>query len=142
MFKNLSLIAMLAGVMLVSGFADQSKGKLQIPVEKTSPSNGKQMFKSYCAPCHGVDGRGAGPAAAALKTPPADLTALARMNHGKYPDRHVLAVLRFGSDIPAHGSVEMPVWGPILGRMGTLNAQDRDIRMSNLNRYVEEIQVK
>jgi mono/diheme cytochrome c family protein len=142
MFKQLSLIATLAGVVLAVGYADQSKSKVTIPVDRTSPTDGKQMFNSYCAPCHGVDGRGAGPAASALKTPPVDLTALARMNHGKYPDAHVLAVLQFGSEIPAHGSAEMPIWGPILSRMSNANPQDKDLRMGNLSRYLEKLQVK
>ena len=37
---------------------------------------GRDLFESYCATCHGRDGKGAGPVAGALKTPPADLTAL------------------------------------------------------------------
>jgi mono/diheme cytochrome c family protein len=142
MLKRLSLIAMAAGLVLAVGYADQSKSKLLVPVEKTSPTDGRQMFNSYCAPCHGADGRGNGPAAQALKTPPVDLTTLARMNHGKYPDAHVLAVMQFGSRIPAHGSQEMPIWGPILGNMNSANSQDRVLRLGNLSRYIEKIQVK
>jgi hypothetical protein len=78
MLKLLSLIAMAAGLVLAVGYADQSKGKLLIPVEKTSPTDCRQMFNSYCAPRHGVDGPGNGPAAPAVKTPPVDLTTLAR----------------------------------------------------------------
>ncbi len=142
MLKHLSLVAMVAGLVLAVGYADQSKNKIVIPVEKTSPTDGKQMFNSYCAPCHGVDGRGNGPAARALKTQPVDLTSLARMNHGKYPDTHVLAVLHFGSEIPAHGSSQMPVWGPILSNMSKVNPQDKDLRIGNLTRYMEKIQVR
>jgi mono/diheme cytochrome c family protein len=142
MFRRLSLIAVVAGCVLAIGYADQTKNKIVIPVEKTSPSDGKQMFISYCAPCHGADGKGHGPAARALKTQPADLTALARLNHGKYPETHVLSVLQFGSEITAHGSTEMPVWGPILGRMNAANSQARDLRLGNLSRYLERIQVK
>jgi hypothetical protein len=64
------------------------------------------------------------------------------MNHGKYPDTHVISVLQFGSEIPAHGSSEMPVWGTILGRMSAVNAMDRNLRIANLSRYLEKIQVK
>jgi mono/diheme cytochrome c family protein len=142
MLKRLALTAMAAALVLAVGYADQNKGKLLIPVDKTSPTDGKQMFNSYCAPCHGADGRGHGPAAMALKTPPIDLTTLARMNHGKYPDAHVLAVMQFGSAIPAHGSQEMPIWGPILGNMNAVNSQDKDLRLGNLSRYIEKIQVK
>jgi mono/diheme cytochrome c family protein len=142
MLKRLLPIAMAAGLVLAVGYADQSKSKVSIPVEKTSPTDGRQMFRSYCAPCHGMDGRGKGPAAQALKTPPVDLTTLARMNHGKYPDAHVLAVMQFGSKIPAHGSQEMPIWGPILGRMNNANSQDKELRLGNLSRYIEKMQVK
>jgi mono/diheme cytochrome c family protein len=142
MFKRLSLIAVVAGCVLAIGYADQAKNKIVIPVEKAGPSDGKQMFTSYCAPCHGADGKGNGPAARALKTQPTDLTVLARLNHGKYPDTHVLSVLQFGSEVTAHGSTEMPVWGPILGRMSVANSQVKDLRLGNLSRYLEKIQVK
>ena len=142
MLKRLSLIAMVAALTLATGYADQSKGKVVIPVNPTNPTDGKQMFVSYCAPCHGADGRGHGPAAVALKTQPVDLTSLAKLNHGKYPDAHVLAILQFGTEVPAHGSANMPVWGPILGKMSHVNSQDRDLRMCNLSRYLENIQTK
>ncbi|HEY1985933.1 MAG TPA: c-type cytochrome [Terracidiphilus sp.] len=142
MFKRIVFIAMAATLVLAVGYADKSIGKVIIPVNKTNPTDGKQMYISYCAACHGVDGRGNGPAAGALKARPADLTTLARLNHGKYPGNHVLSVVRFGSDLPAHGSAEMPVWGPILGRMNQANGQEKDLRLSNLSRYLESMQVK
>jgi hypothetical protein len=43
----------------------------------TAAAFGKQTYLEYCAVCHGPDGRGTGPAASALKDPPADLTTLA-----------------------------------------------------------------
>ena len=142
MLKRLLFITMAATLALTMGYADQSKGKLVIPVNKTSPTDGKQMYTSYCAPCHGVDGRGHGPASSALKAQPTDLTGLAKANHGKYPDTHVVSVVRFGSELPAHGSADMPVWGAILGRMNRVNPQEKDLRTSNLSRYLETLQVK
>ena len=142
MLKSLLVAAMAVVIATGLSFADQSESKVVIPVGKTAANNGKQMYTSYCAPCHGTDGRGNGPAATALKNQPTDLTALARNNHGKYPDSHVYEVLQFGADIPAHGSAEMPVWGKILANMNRANTQEKDLRMSNLTRYVESIQVK
>ena len=142
MLKRLLFIPMAAVLVLTMGYADQSKGKLIIPVNKTNPTDGKQMYTSYCAPCHGVDGRGRGPASSALRVQPTDLTGLAKANHGKYPDTHILAVVRFGTEVHAHGSAEMPVWGPILGKMSKVNSQEKDLRMANLSRYLETIQVK
>jgi mono/diheme cytochrome c family protein len=146
MLKSLLLTILAAGVTLGVGYADQSNVqanvKVTIPVDKTSPTNGKQMFTSYCAPCHGVDGKGHGPVATALKSPPTDLTGLSRKNHGSFPDTHIVAVLQFGAEVPSHGSATMPVWGPILGKMSMVNSQDKQLRISNLSRYIESMQAR
>jgi mono/diheme cytochrome c family protein len=142
MLKSL-LVAAVAAVLAASlSFADQSQSKVVIPVNKTAPTDGKQMYTGYCAPCHGVDGKGRGPAASSLKAQPTDLTELQKNNHGKFPDTHVIAILQFGADVPAHGSSSMPVWGPILGNMNHLNVQDKQLRLSNLSRYLESIQAR
>jgi hypothetical protein len=89
-----------------------------------------------------VDARGTGPVAPALKTPPTDLTLLSRMNHGKFPSSHVVTVLQSGADIPSHGTLAMPVWGPILANMNQTQPHETLLRMSNLSRYLETVQVK
>ncbi len=143
MLKRLLLITLAAAFSASAGYAaDQSIAKVTIPVHRTSPTSGKQMFTSYCAPCHGVDGRGHGPAATALKATPTDLTALAKNHHGSFPDAHIVAVLQFGSEVPAHGSAEMPVWGPILSKMDRANLQAKQLRISNLSRYIEAMQAQ
>jgi len=142
MLKRLLLTATALILAVAMGYADQAKKKVVITVDRTNPTSGKQMYTSYCAPCHGVDGRGNGPAASALKNQPMDLTGLAKANHGKFPDTHIVSVLKFGSETPAHGSAQMPVWGPILGRMNQSNFQEKELRVSNLSRYLETIQVK
>ena len=135
---------MAVATILAAGlaYANQNDGKVTLPLNKTSPTSGQQMYVNYCAPCHGVDGRGHGPVAPVLKVPPTDLTLLSSNNKGKFPDTHIVTVLQNGSDIPSHGSATMPVWGPILGRMNVSNPQDRMLRISNLSRYLETLQVK
>jgi mono/diheme cytochrome c family protein len=142
MLNRLLVIAVAATLATGMSYADQSQSKVTIPVTKTSATSGKLMYSNYCAPCHGVDGRGQGPVASALKTPPTDLTVLSRNNHGKFPDTHIVSVLQSGAEIPSHGTAEMPVWGPILGKMSQANPQDRLLRISNLSRYLETMQVK
>ena len=142
MLNRLLVIAVAATLATGMSYADQSQSKVTIPVTKTSATSGKLMYSNYCAPCHGVDGRGQGPVASALKTPPTDLTVLSRNNHGKFPDTHIVSVLQSGAEIPSHGTAEMPVWGPILGKMSQTNPQDRLLRISNLSRYLETLQVK
>ena len=141
MLKRLLVIAMTAALAAGMSYAEQAK-TITIPVTKTGATNGRVMYGSYCAPCHGVDGRGQGPVAFALKVPPPDLTLLSRNNHGKFPDSRVVVVLQSGTDIKAHGTAEMPVWGPILGKMNMSNSQERLLRISNLSRYLDSIQAK
>jgi hypothetical protein len=42
------------------------------PIKQTSAASGKEMYSQYCAPCHGSDGKGAGPAASSMKTMPTE----------------------------------------------------------------------
>jgi len=142
MFKRLLFVVLSAGIVVGIGFAQQSN--LTISAGKTPASDGKQMFVSYCAPCHGVDGRGHGPVSAALIEKPSDLTFLSKNNHGKYPAVHVISVLQAGSRPEAHGTRDMPVWGPILGTMdhSSENRSLQSLRASNLTDYIESLQAK
>jgi mono/diheme cytochrome c family protein len=142
MLKSLLVTAAVATLAVSLSFADQSQSKIVIPVNKTPPNNGKEMYKNYCAPCHGEDGKGNGPVASSLKARPTDLTELTKNNNGKFPDTHIVAILQFGADVPSHGSATMPVWGPILGTMNKANVQDKQLRISNLTRYLQTIQAQ
>ena len=139
MLKGFLVIAAAAALALGFGHADPA-GKIVIPVNQTAPNDGHEMYVSYCAPCHGTNGKGHGPAADALKPGPSDLTLLTKNNQGHFPDSHIVAILQFGTEVPAHGSATMPVWGPILGKMNRTNAQDKQQRISNLSRYLQSIQ--
>lgn len=108
----------------------------------TSPSSGKDMFMSYCASCHGKDAKGDGPAANALKQQPEDLTTLAKRNGGKYPYDRVISVLRGQAKLMAHGDQEMPVWGPVFWRMSQGHEEQVQMRIANLNKYIESLQQK
>lgn len=105
-------------------------------------ASGKALFQQYCASCHGDDGKGAGPAAIAFKVQPPDLTALSRMNHGKYPNDQVVQAIR-GDRIPtAHGSTEMPVWGPEFLALTGVNQVEADRRIRDLTEYIKSVQLK
>jgi mono/diheme cytochrome c family protein len=80
------------------------------PPAATETAGGVDTYRQLCAPCHGVDGRGHGPVAAALATPPADLTTLARRHGGTFPRALVEDTLAGRRGVPAHGTREMPVW--------------------------------
>ena len=107
----------------------------------TDPSSGKEMYTAYCASCHGADGKGDGPAAAALKALPTNLTLIAAKNGGTFPDAHIAQIIKGDSMTAAHGSKEMPVWGPMFLEMGHDTAQVQ-LRIRNLTKYLASIQQK
>jgi mono/diheme cytochrome c family protein len=101
---------------------------------------GKDLFASYCASCHGMDGKGSGPASAAMKVAPPDLTRVSQRHKGKFPAKQVEEYIAGKSKMPAsHGSSEMPVWGPLFHRV----ERDQDlgpVRLRNVVQYLESIQ--
>lgn len=111
-------------------------------VSPTSPSSGAEMFKTYCAACHGADGKGTGPAATALKKTPANLTELTARNGGKFPELKVYGTIKGDVDTPAHGSRDMPVWGSLFSGISRGNQAEVQLRISNLTAYVQSIQGK
>ena len=104
--------------------------------------SGKQMFTQYCAACHGVTAKGNGPARAALKVPAADLTTLSKRHGGEFPYDLVSNVLRFGPGLTAHGSSDMPTWGPIFQYMDNYNQAAVQKRIKNLCDYLVTLQEK
>jgi len=104
--------------------------------------SGKTMFKQYCAACHGTDAKGHGPATASLNTRPSDLTVLTKNHDNKFPFEYVAGVLRFGPGSSAHGSSEMPTWGPIFQYLDNNDEAAVRQRIKNLCDYLESIQVK
>jgi hypothetical protein len=137
LFGSLFLIPFAAG----SGQEkDQNQG---FKVVMTHSLSGPEMYKTWCAPCHGVDGKGNGPAAAALKKAPADLTLLSRNNHGRFPVERVRDYVE-GKDvgaIQAHGSREMPIWGDVFRSIAD-TPQAVTYRLVTLSTYLESLQVK
>jgi mono/diheme cytochrome c family protein len=100
------------------------------------------MFKSYCASCHGPGAKGDGPAAAALKSAPGDLTLLTKSNSGKFPSERVMSILRGQATVTAHGNRDMPVWGPVFWHISQGHESEVQQRIVNLTRYIETLQAK
>ena len=120
---------------------DTTKKINKVPIEYTNPGSGAEMFKSYCAACHGPDGKGNGPAASALTKAPADLTLLSRKNGGKFPALAVQNTIKGDPSTAAHGSRDMPMWGDLFTSVSAGQGV-ADIRMRNLRDYIQSIQQK
>jgi mono/diheme cytochrome c family protein len=143
---KLVTVALLAGLASASFFAiaqPTAPTVKPVPIKPTSPASGQQMYVNYCAVCHGTEGRGNGPAALAMKTPPTDLTALSSMNHGVFPADRIAAILRFGVQTPSHGSADMPIWGTLMETLNPTSPDERMVvnqRIINLTNYLKELQ--
>ncbi len=135
----------LFGVLILAAFETKVENKSAVaktPARPTIAVSGKQFFIQYCASCHGADARGNGPAALALKTPPPDLTTLAKRHGGKFPSEYVSDVLRFGTRIVSHGSSDMPIWGPVFGSMENYDEIAVRKRIKELGVYLASLQEK
>ena len=104
--------------------------------------SGGDLFRFYCASCHGLEGKGDGPVAPALTRRPPDLTTIARRNGGRFPTGRIEGFVT-GNRQPtlAHGSAEMPVWGPIFTALDPEDRMNR-IRIENIIAFIESIQSK
>ena len=124
---------------LFTAFFGMPGARAQAPL--ISSIQGPDLFKAYCASCHGLDAKGKGTLAKNMKTPPSDLTRIALRNHGTFPLVRVQKVIS-GEEavLNGHGSAQMPVWGPVFSQIGN----DTDlgkVRIDNLARYLRDIQV-
>lgn len=74
---------------------------------------GKIEYVQSCATCHGLDGKGKGSFAQALKLTVPDLTTLAKRNGGVFPMTRVYNMIDGREEFKAHGTREMPIWGKL-----------------------------
>lgn len=138
--KAIKFVAVMAAMVFPVLAMAQTEVK-RVPAKATSTASGKTMYTEYCASCHGLSGRGDGPAAPALNATPANLTTLSARNGGQFPEAKVAQTIKAGPEIPAHGSVEMPVWGPIfLAMRNSANDAEVQLRAHNLAEYIKTLQ--
>jgi mono/diheme cytochrome c family protein len=124
---------------LVSGAAQTTGPRL--PRLAIESMYGPDLFRMYCASCHGRDGKGGGPVAASLKVPPPDLTVLSRRQNGVFPKSEVETIITGPATVGPHGSDEMPVWGQIFRALDSSDTR-ANARIKNLVTYIESIQQK
>lgn len=103
--RNYAACVFLASLVVMFGHDPASAGAT------ADPLIGRKLYITYCSSCHGVTGRGDGPAAARLLPKPPNLTDDAYMS--RKTDQDLYTVISGGS--PAiHRFSEMPAWKSLL----------------------------
>jgi mono/diheme cytochrome c family protein len=104
-------------------------------------------FRTYCAACHGVEGRGDGTVAEYLTISAANLTQLKKKNAGIFPRERIIEVIDGRADVKVHGPRDMPVWGDWFSKEAAgdgLNKEQREMvvneRINALVAYIETLQ--
>lgn len=73
--------------------------------------DGHEVYDNLCVACHGVSGKGDGPAAVALDKPVRDLTHYSANNNGVYPHKAVQSAIYGRNREVTHGTIDMLTWG-------------------------------
>ena len=69
------------------------------------------LYRSACAPCHGVTGAGNGTVASVIRGGVPRLDDLAKRYSNEYPADYVRQTIDGRMDVLSHGSSDMPIWG-------------------------------
>ncbi|MDR3698316.1 MAG: cytochrome c [Candidatus Sulfopaludibacter sp.] len=141
MKMNLVVKALFFGITGLALVGQAQQGVKKVAAKPTVAVAGKDLFREYCAVCHGTDGKGGGPAAAALKSAPTDLTQISKRNNGTFPEERMMRMLQGQEAVTAHGSQDMPVWGGIFNNM-TPSLAMKQARLHGLMQYLEDLQAK
>ncbi len=137
MNRLLPVVISIAAFRLIT-YSQQQPTIKQSPPAYTDPASGAEMYRTYCAVCHGIEGKGNGPAAPALKQELPDLTVLSKKNGGEFPSFRVSNIIQGDANITAHGSKEMPMWGDAFR---SLRRDESVVKLVyNLTEYIASLQ--
>lgn len=135
--KNPCAVLLLA----VAGAAGASEEVTFTPTpgerEAIAGYSGQQLYRRFCASCHGDGGFGDGPVAPALNVHVPDLTRISQRQGGRFPTDRVRAIVDGRAVIPAHGTRYMPVWGYELEARSPAEAPSRAVAQGLIDRLVE-----
>lgn len=113
------------------------------PAQAQQSIAGGELFRTYCAACHGPAARGDGPLASSMTRKPADLTEIAKRNGGLFPSELVFRTIDGRKPVRGHGGPDMPVWGDAFARSRDGGDPDRVRRMIDaLVSFLESIQAR
>jgi nucleotide-binding universal stress UspA family protein len=137
-FAGLAASVLAASVMLAPGLATTAAAQ-----EYKQSTTGGEVFRTYCASCHGTSARGDGPLASSMNRKPSNLTEIAKRNGGMYPTELVFKVIDGRQAVRGHGGPDMPVWGDVFTRSRDAGDAERvKAVIGSLVEYLGSIQLR
>lgn len=104
---------------------------------------GSDLYRMYCASCHGANGKGDGPIASSLRYAPPDLTTYRKRAEGKWDPDEMRRIIDGREPVKGHGGADMPVWGDAFKQSRDGFSEEKvKARIDALSSYLEEMQVK
>lgn len=140
MRKLLPILAIIVVSSAAAGSAD-TPSKRAIDEDHA----GFEVYRNYCAVCHGVFADGKGPVAPVLKSPPPDLSRLSARFGSPLRSEELADLIDGRTMARSHGTNDMPVWGERLYEGRQDNPQLDKVRRGTILRiieYLNAIQVK
>jgi mono/diheme cytochrome c family protein len=132
----LGLLSVFSAMLFVS----VAVGSAQ-PRPRQEAYSGSELFKTYCASCHGRSARGDGPLAANMKKPPPDLTQFAARNGDVFPAALVAQIIDGRQPVKGHGGPDMPVWGDAFKASRVCSSEEAvQARIRALVEFLQHIQ--
>ena len=137
--RSITIVAILSAALAFDPVAASGQELPSPPADQSY--SGSELFKTYCAACHGTSAHGDGPLAANMKKPPPDLTQFAARNGGTFPFALVAQIIDGRQPVKGHGGPDMPVWGDAF-RASRLGSSEESVqaRIKALVEYLERIQ--
>ena len=129
---------LVAGVMLAPGWVTAANAQ-----QYTQTTPGAEVFRTYCASCHGSSARGDGPLASSMSKKPANLTEIAKRNGGEFPSELVFKTIDGRQKVRGHGGPDMPEWAEAFSKSREAGDAERvKAVIESLVAYLESIQVR
>jgi nucleotide-binding universal stress UspA family protein/mono/diheme cytochrome c family protein len=133
-----AVVAATAFALLAPGFIAAASAQ-----EFKQSTPGGEVYRTYCATCHGTGARGDGPLASAMSKKPADLTEIAKRNGGVFPADLVFKTIDGKQPVRGHGGPDMPVWGDAFAKSREAGDADRvKAVIQSLVDYLASLQVR
>jgi mono/diheme cytochrome c family protein len=135
------LCAALFAALLVMPAAAFAQDPEVVTAKQTT--TGREVFRTYCATCHGPEARGDGPLSGSMTRKPSNLTEIAQRNGGVFPADVVFRTIDGRQPLKGHGGPDMPVWGDVLSKSREAGDAER-VRgvIQSLVDYLDTLQLR